>query len=78
MNRGIYSREEANELFKSLINQRVQDIAKIDMDTYNAIKFENDLYAMCDEESITNIIYEIVENARIDVTSQRRLIELTE
>ncbi len=78
MNRGIYSREEANELFKNLINQRVQDISKIDMETYNAIKFENDLYIMCDEESITNIIYEIVENARIDVTSQKRLIELTE
>lgn len=76
MNKGIYSEEEARELFKELIKKKVQDNIKLNVEMYEEIKFENDLYDMCKEESITDVIYNIVDGARQKITGQMRLIDL--
>lgn len=76
MNRGEYTYEEATEIFKMMIAQKVQEQVKIDAELYSQIKFENDLYNLCDEESIADLFYEIIENARENATGQIRMFEL--
>ena len=78
MNKGEYTYEEATEIFKMMIAQKIQEQVKIDAELYDQIKFENDLYNLCDEESISDLFYEIIENARKNVTGQMRIFDLKE
>lgn len=76
MNKKIYTPEQARTMFVALIDKKIQDNMKIDMELYSEIKFEEDLFKMCDEESIDDLIYEIVEEAREKATGQIRMFEL--
>lgn len=76
MNKGKYTKEQANRIFRSLIDEEIQHKIKIDVDMYDKVKFENDLYHICSEESIEKLIYEIVDHARVKATHQPRLLNL--
>ncbi|MCQ9627544.1 hypothetical protein HS141_11460 [Cetobacterium somerae] len=77
-NRGKYTYEEATEIFKKLIDEKIQKQMKFDIELYEEIKFENDLFNLCTEESLNDLVYQLVDGARQKVTNQMRLIELNE
>lgn len=76
MNRKELIYEEAIMEFKKMIADKIQEQIKIDVNLYNEIKFENDLYNLCDEDSIEDLFYDTVEKARLKATSQYRMFEL--
>ncbi len=76
MNRKELTYEEAIMEFKKMIADKIQEQIKIDVNLYNEIKFENDLYNLCDEDSIEDLFYDTVEKARLKATSQYRMFEL--
>ncbi|MDY4011361.1 MAG: hypothetical protein SOY60_06815 [Fusobacterium gastrosuis] len=77
MNKEEYTEEETKAMFRSLIENKVQELVKIDMELYDEIRFEEQLAEMCEETSINNFIIELVDYAREKATNRPRLIEMS-
>lgn len=76
MNKDEISRESANLQFRTMIQNKVQKLIVMDSSMYQAVKDEEDLHSICNEDSIQDFIYEIVESARIKATNKIRLLDL--
>ncbi|XGU46183.1 helix-turn-helix domain-containing protein [Fusobacterium necrophorum subsp. funduliforme] len=78
MNLQEYSEAEAKDLFKQLIEEKVQQMVKIDMELYDEIRLEEDLTRLCEESSLNEFILTLVENAREKATRRPKLISMIE
>ena len=78
MNRNEYTEEEAKTIFKNLIEEKVQEKIKFDLETHNRVRVEEKLFEMCDEKSMNDFIISIVDNAREKVTHNSRLFAISD
>ena len=78
MNRNEYTEEEAKTIFKNLIEEKVQEKIKFDLETHNRVRVEEKLFEMCDEKSMNDFIISIVDNAREKVTHNSRLFAMSD
>ena len=76
MNQGYYTKEEANELFKEMIEKKVYEQTKIDAELYEEIKIEDDLSRICEDDSIDMLIFDMVDKVRLKATKQERFPEM--
>lgn len=78
MNRDEYTEEEAKTIFKNLIEEKVQEKIKFDLETHNRVRVEEKLFEMCDEKSMNDFIISIVDNAREKITHNSRLFAMSD
>lgn len=78
MNRNEYTEEEAKTIFKNLIEEKVQEKIKFDLETHNRVRVEEKLFEMCDEKSMNDFIISIVDNAREKITHNSRLFAMSD
>ncbi|MFK4784490.1 hypothetical protein [Fusobacterium sp. MFO224] len=74
---GVYTETEVNSMFRALIKTRIKNYIENNESLEKELRFEKDLYKICDEESLEKYIYDITDSSRTKATNQPRLFSLS-